>query len=88
MNCKIKDINHTKVKDTRYIEHFVTCPLIEKDICIWCCLHISDLANPRTREIADAAQTEYSDLITNEQLSKFVDWDGVWTNCFKCINIT
>ena len=44
----IKDA-HTNIKKQELGNIMFTCPVIGKQICLWCCLHIEAASNPMTR---------------------------------------
>jgi hypothetical protein len=73
---------HTIIKDDRLGEIFVSCPLNSKQICLWCCLHISNQANPMTRIMSAERNPSYVDFSVVVER----DWDSIWETCSKCSN--
>ncbi len=73
---------HKNIKDERYANKFLNCPLFSsRQICLWCCLHIRDIADPIRRGDYSLAHPEYESLIPAETT---MDWDEVWSICGKC----
>ena len=75
MACCLKK-NHNKAG--RLGGSYLICPLLGKEICFWCCLHISDRANPLLRGNAEAGDYEDITDMTNRT------WDSIWEVCSKC----
>lgn len=74
---------HEKVKDARYLEQFMKCPLLSgRQVCLWCCLHISDIANPGKRPVASEKFPNYFNHIGDETGR---DWDSIQSTCSKCL---
>jgi len=62
---------------------FMNCSLFNgKQICLWCCLHLVDLAAPTTRVYSEENHPEYGTV--TRQLER--DWDSIWETCSKCVN--
>ncbi len=86
MNCSLKETApeaHAKMKDSRLGHAVWTCPVLGKQICQWCCLHIADVANPTTRERSSQGFPEYAEnvpAISGREL------DSVWETCGRCRN--
>lgn len=87
MQCSLRKEapkEHKSITDSRYAETFVECPLFNnKQICLWCCLHICDLADPMTRPRAREDHQEYVELLdrlTGREL------DSVQETCYRCRN--
>lgn len=85
MDCsllKLAPVEHGKIKDVRYAQTFLNCPLLDgKQLCLWCCLHIRDIAEPLNRGAYSEAHPEYEAL-----LPKLSDksWDEIVSVCSKC----
>lgn len=85
MDCslsKLAKTEHSNIKDIRYAQSFVNCPLVDgKQICFWCCLHIRDIAEPLNRGDYSIAHPEYEAL-----LPKLSDksWDEISFVCSRC----
>jgi len=85
MNCVLKKtlkVEHDRMRDPRLGEILFQCPLIDKQICYWCCLHIYDAAQPVTRVSATDSNPAYAGKIIS--LSGREDLDAVWATCSKC----
>lgn len=75
---------HEKITDIRYAEQFVNCPLFDgKQICYWCCLHISEIGEPLKRVRASETHPDYYENIPT--LADRSGWDECWQVCSKCI---
>jgi hypothetical protein len=59
------------------------CPVIGKQICMWCCLHISDIADPMKREKAYINHTKYAEIATKISGR---DLDDIFRTCSRCRN--
>jgi hypothetical protein len=59
------------------------CPLIDRQICLWCCLHICELSDPMSRIGASDSMKEYYDLIP--KLSD-KSWEDTTSVCGRCKN--
>jgi len=83
MNCSLKKLSHNNISKPQYAETFFKCPIVDRQICLWCCLHIGELADPKTRLHASEFSTEY-----DEKIPKITtrDWDDMWVTCQKCRN--
>lgn len=83
MDCSLKEINHNNIPKPQYAETFFKCPIIGKQICMWCCLHISEVADPKKRMSASDFSSSYY-----EEIPKIAtrDWDDMWVTCQKCRN--
>ena len=82
MLCSMRnDIDH-KNANQKYTKSFTTCALRNgRKICYWCCLHISDIADPSRREDAANKHPDYADFIANNTTR---DWDECWSVCNRC----
>jgi len=87
MKCILKDLavnEHNNIKDARYADSFVKCPLFNgKQICYWCCLHIHDIGEPLRRGDRLVAHPEYAEVVVKESGRH---WDEIWAVCSKCGN--
>ena len=72
---------HASMRSPRYSEVAMHCPLVSGSICLWCCLHISNLANPMKRTQAVDNAKGYSEIAT---IARKKDLDEVWSYCSKC----
>lgn len=85
MNCILEkqlSSEHKDIKDKRYAESFVNCPLFSsRQICYWCCLHIRDIAEPLNRPKYSEEHPDYEKLVPNETKR---DWDEIWHVCSRC----
>lgn len=82
MICSLKDhVKHDKA-NKKYTGNFVKCPLFNgRYICYWCCLHISDIAEPAHRSDASEKHPDYYNYVTD---TTGREWDEVWTVCSRC----
>jgi hypothetical protein len=74
---------HSNITKEEYGNIMVNCPLINgRQICLWCCFHISDMCKPTTRPLATDNHPEYYviEKITNR------DFDDLWRTCSQCSN--
>ncbi len=83
MKCSLEEVlkeEHAKSKDKRYTENIVgRCPLLDKQICLWCCLHIEGIADPSRR----MNQQENGYYYTVPEITHR-DWDEMWETCSTC----
>jgi len=84
MDCSLKNVvEHNKIPKVQYAETVFKCPVIDRQICMWCCLHISDVADPKTRNKTLDYSSPYYDSIP-KLTSR--DWNSIWVTCEKCRN--
>lgn len=85
MKCTLRGklkSEHANVKDSRYLEQYMKCPLFsDRQICLWCCLHISDIAEPMKRTIASEKFPGYHNTV-GDLVGR--DWDSIQSTCSKC----
>ncbi len=75
---------HESMRDEKYGEIFMHCSLFNnRQICLWCCLHIIDWANPMNRAVARESHLEYDKPVTTLAGR---EWDEIWETCSKCSN--
>ena len=55
---------HAEIKVPQHGTMMVTCPLLSKQICLWCCLHISEVADPLKRTRAVNTHPRYAEVVT------------------------
>jgi len=73
---------HKNIKDERYATTFLNCPLFDgRQICLWCCLHIRDIADPIRRGDYSLAHPDYESTVSADSRR---DWDEIWSICGKC----
>jgi len=53
-----------------------SCPLSGMNICLWCCLHVHDRANPW-----DPYNSDKYEMVA-EELG--MTWEEVWARCAHC----
>ena len=84
MNCSLHKRlkkEHENMTNARYGETEVYCPVMKETICLWCCLHISDIARPAVRtNVSDKFADYYHKIPTFSQR----DWDNIWATCNSC----
>lgn len=86
MDCSLKKkFDHDNIPKQQYADIMFKCPIIDKQICLWCCLHISEVADPKSRMIASESlnSVSYYENIPKQTLR---DWDDMWVTCGKCRN--
>jgi len=73
--------DHETMKNPKLGKVFVMCPVLGTQICYWCCLHISNIADPMTRGYTIKNFTEYYNLIP-----KICNrtWDNIFETCCVC----
>ena len=83
IQCSLKsEINHDNAAE-KYTTQFIPCPLFDgKQICYWCCLHISEIAQPTSRVRMSEQHPEYFNKI--KALSGRVAWDDINDLCSQC----
>ena len=74
---------HANMKNPNLGNIVVMCPVFERQICLWCCLHTQDVSNPLKREYATGRFPNYA--IKAAELS-LRDLDSVWESCSRCNN--
>lgn len=80
LSKKLKS-EHARKDEPRY-SVFLNCPLINgKQICLWCCLHICDIAEPLGRGDSAALHPTYESVVAKETDR---DWDEIWYTCSRC----
>ena len=85
MDCVLKKHlkkEHEEMRTPAMEEMTYICPLMDRQICMWCCLHISHIAQPITRTMTADHNAGYADKIV--ALVGSMDWDDVWTTCSQC----
>jgi hypothetical protein len=71
---------HEDMKNPKLAGVIHHCPVIGKQICLWCCLHIADAAEPMKRmHTLDI----YPDMMKVEEISGR-DLDSIWETCSRC----
>lgn len=87
MDCYLKKHlkeEHENMRDASYGSIIFTCSVFEgSHICMWCCLHTRDVANPLTRNYAVDHHPDYA--IKSPEISKR-DLDSIWETCSRCHN--
>jgi hypothetical protein len=73
---------HQNQKSEVYKDTVFICPITGKQICLWCCLHIAGLADPKTRMWSEDKHPEYTDVVN--KMGK--DWNQTWQICSRCRN--
>lgn len=85
MDCVLKKHlkkEHEEMRLPAYGEMIESCPLLGKQICFWCCLHISHIAQPATRNMSIDYNPGYAEKIV--KIADREDWDDVWVTCSQC----
>jgi hypothetical protein len=83
VKCNIDEF-HTERAKPPHTTTYLNCPLLGgRQICLWCCLHISDIANPLTRVWAGEKNQEYLDILKLLPPER-ADWDLMWSTCYRC----
>lgn len=72
---------HDKMRDPKLKNVIFTCPLYQKQICLWCCLHINAIANPLTRVTTGDKHPGYEKKVS-EEIGR--NWDNIWETCGRC----
>ena len=72
---------HAEMKNPKFSGVILTCPVIGKQICLWCCLHIADAADPMRR---NRTTDQFPNFVAN--LPKLADreLDSIWETCSRC----
>ena len=74
---------HANVRAANY-RNIMTCAVFGGgQICMWCCLHTRDVANPLTRSYATAHHPNYA--IKSPEISGR-ELDNIWETCARCHN--
>jgi len=76
---------HAAMKNPKLGGIVMTCPVLGCQICMWCCLHIRDVANPLSRNYATDHHPNYA--IKVPELSER-NLDSIWETCARCHNVT
>lgn len=82
---KILPKEHAKaeVKNPTLTNNMIVCPLFnDRQICMWCCVHIYDQADP-SKVFSSDFNPHYYDLIS-EVLKMSIE--EVWRHCSGCGN--
>ncbi len=83
MTCALKqDLQkeHETMKEG-YGEKDLFCPMLSRQICLWCCLHIHQIADPQKRAVASENFPGY-ERVASEMARK--SWDQIWEQCSRC----
>ena len=56
------------------------CPILDKQICLWCCLHIADAGDVKQRE---HMLNMYPELMDVQKISHR-DFDSMFQTCSRC----
>uniref|UniRef100_A0A6M3K5R4 Uncharacterized protein n=1 Tax=viral metagenome TaxID=1070528 RepID=A0A6M3K5R4_9ZZZZ len=83
MDCSLKKLlpeYHENMKNPKLASVMSTCPILGKQICLWCCLHICDVADPMKR---NRALDNFPDLVKVEEESGRA-FDSMWETCSRC----
>ena len=86
MDCFLKKHlkeEHANMRDPRHGNISMVCPIFDRQICMWCCLHVRDVANPLTRNHATDQHPNYA--IKASELSER-SLDSIWETCSSCHN--
>lgn len=85
MDCTLKKIlrnEHEAIKNPALGEMMWTCPLMDRQICYWCCLHVYNCGQPSTRVMTSDKNPGYADSIA--KIADRQDLDDVWETCSQC----
>jgi hypothetical protein len=74
---------HKNMSNPAYAEIIINCPVLSRQICLWCCLHICDAANPITRSHAVEIFPRISEVVS-EMSGR--DLDDIFKTCGACRN--
>jgi len=74
---------HAKMTKSGYAGILFTCPVLTKQICMWCCLHIADMADPKKREYMVGKFPRYAEIVTKISGR---DLDDIFRTCSRCRN--
>lgn len=84
MACALEKIlveEHANMKNQRFRNIVSMCPVVGRQICLWCCLHTHDVADPLSRNYA-------SEMFPNLsiEISKISGrgLDSIWETCSVC----
>jgi len=72
---------HAGMRDQRLGEIIVQCPILSKQICFWCCLHVHDITNPLSRNYASELNPN---LVKTVVAQSGRDLDSMWETCARC----
>lgn len=83
MDCSLQKKmkkEHAEMANPKLAGVMVTCPIIGKQICLWCCLHISDAANALSR---NHTLELYPGLYEVEKVAER-SFDSMSETCSRC----
>jgi len=86
MDCYLKKHlkeEHATMRNPMYESVVFTCPVFERQICMWCCLHVRAVSNPMTKNYASDQHPNYA-IKTPELSGRRLD--SVWETCARCHN--
>lgn len=84
MKCSLAGTQaHGSMKNPKLGGNIWMCPVLGRQICQWCCLHIADVANPLSREYASRNFPEYAEKVPEISGREL---DNVWETCGRCRN--
>jgi len=87
MDCYLKKElkeEHANMKNPKLESVVFMCPVLSRQICMWCCLHIRDVSNPMSRNYAIDHHPKYA--IKAAELSGR-SLDSIWETCARCHNV-
>lgn len=83
MGCSLQNKlkkEHASMVNPKLAEVIFECPVVGKQICLWCCLHIADAADPLKRGYT---LDMFPDMVKVEEESGR-DLDSIWETCSRC----
>lgn len=87
MDCYFKEElkeEHANIRLPGHATTIMMCPIYDRQICFWCCLHTRDVANPLKRNYATDHHPDYA--IKSQEVSGR-DLDSIWETCSRCHNV-
>jgi hypothetical protein len=83
MSCSLEQIlkeEHESMKNPKFAGIIQDCPVLGKQICLWCCLHIADAADPMKR---NRTLDLFPNLVKIEEEAGR-RFDSIWETCARC----
>ena len=84
MSCALENHlveEHANMRDKRLGTIIHTCPVVDRQICLWCCLHMYDAANPLSR---NQASDRFPEFVSKTCELSGRDLDSIWETCSRC----
>jgi len=83
MGCSLEPMlkkAHAEMRNPKLGNIILHCPVLNRQICLWCCLHLADAGDPKKRE---HMLNLYPELMDVQKVSNR-DFDSMFETCSRC----